>query len=278
MLAVDLGGTRMKAARVEDGVVADLVAITHGSDTLAGALARLEPLLAPGPTGLCLPGLITEHGEIVGLPGKLHGAVGFDLVGWLRERTGSQPLVVNDAIAYGVGEALPGRTVVMTIGTGIGVAVVEEGRPLGRGALGGGQLSGQLYLSDDGPPSSAGRGGTIEGWCRAERILTEVREAGAEAPDVPAALDLAAARDPAAVRGLAAYRSWLAKAIGSLCLAHGPDAVVVGGGPAQHPVLLDGLQALVEPYLWPGQTVTVQAARHGDAAALIGLERMHRAA
>jgi len=277
VLAVDLGGTRIKAAQVTGGVVTDLVAITHGSSTLAGALDCLEPLLSVGPVGLCLPGLIADDGQIVALPGKLDGAAGFDLKGWLHDRTGSAALVVNDAIAYGVGEALPGRTVVMTIGTGIGVAVVENGRPLGRGVLGGGQLSGQLYLSEDGPPNSAGRAGTIEGWCRAERIVIEAQEAGADVDDVPGVFEAAAKGDAAALAGLNAYRKRLAKAVGSLCLAHGPDAVVIGGGPVQPDgLLLWGLQELVEPYLWPGQRVQVQPARHGDAAALVGLEVLSR--
>jgi glucokinase len=277
VLAVDLGGTRIKAGQVHDGVVTDLVAITHGSATLARALERLEPLLAQGPVGVCLPGLISDDGEIVALPGKLDGAAGFDLRGWLSARTGGPVTIVNDAIAYGVGEALPGRTVVMTIGTGIGVAVVEDGRPLGRGVLGGGQLSGQLYLSEDGPPNSAGRAGTIEGWCRAERIVDEAREAGADVDDVPGVFAAAAAGDASALAGLAAYRARLAKAIGSLCLAHGPDKVVIGGGPVQPDgLLLQGLQELVEPYLWPGQQVAVHPARHGDAAALVGLEVLSR--
>lgn len=284
MLAIDLGGTRVKAGLVQDGVVTSLVAVSHGSATLAGALGCLAEVLAglrpssqAGAVGLCLPGLISDVGEIVALPGKLDGAVGFDLRGWLEQHTGARAVIVNDAIAYGVGESLPGRTVVMTIGTGIGVAVVEDGRPLGRGLLGGGQLSGQLYLSEDGPPNSAGRAGTIEGWCRAERILEEARAAGALVDDVPAVFAAAEAGDPAAVRGLASYRGRLAKAVGSLCLAHGPDAVVIGGGPVRPgSLLLRGLPELVEPYLWPGQRVTIQAARHADAGALLGLEVLAR--
>lgn len=280
MLAVDLGGTRLKVGRVHDGVVTGLVAITHESAAFTGALDCLEPLLQgfDGSVGLCLPGLISDRGEIVALPGKLDGAVGFDLKGWLDARTGGAPaVIVNDAIAYGVGEALPGRTVVMTIGTGIGVAVVEDGRPLGRGLLGGGQLSGQLYLSEDGPPNSAGRAGTIEGWCRAEQIVEQARAAGAQVHDVPGVLAAAAAGDAAALSGLSSYQAWLAKAVGSLCLAHGPDTVVIGGGPVQPDgLVLRGLQELVEPFLWPGQGVRVLPARHGDAAALVGLEVLSR--
>jgi predicted NBD/HSP70 family sugar kinase len=241
MLAVDLGGTRIKAA-VDDGLVS---VVTHGSATLAGALSCLEQVMARlvpdgcDVAGLCLPGLVDED-RVVALPGKLDGAVGFDLVGWLTALTGGQVFVVNDALAYGLGEAadLPGRTVVLTLGTGVGCCVVEDGAPLGRGPLGAGTLGGQLPLTADGPLDTSGRAGTIEAWCRADRV------------DEPG------------------YRDRLAQGIAALCLAYGPDRVVVGGGAASAE-LLEGLE--VEPLLWPGQRVEVRLARFGDAAALRGL-------
>lgn len=279
-LAIDLGGTRVKAAVLRDGVPGDVLVAEHGSTELAGALGCVESLVAqldlsPGSAaGLCVPGLVDEMGRVVALPGKLAGAVGADLVGWLQQRTGGPALVANDAIAYGVGEAadLPGRTVVVTIGTGIGTAVIENGRPLGGGALGGGLLGGQLPLTGDGPLDTSERAGTVEAWCRAVRLREEVRAAGHAAADVPGAYDAAMAGDSAALQGLANYRGWLARGIAALCLAHAPDTVVVGGGPVRPDgLLLQGLQALVDPLLWPGQRVEVRAGRHGDAAALVGL-------
>ena len=282
MLAIDLGGTRVKAALVHDGAVGDVVAVEHGAATIDQALACVGEVigaLAPGgvaAVGMCVPGLV-DDGRIVALPGKLTGAVGADLVGWLQARTGGTALVVNDAQAYGAGEAAgePGRVVVMTLGTGVGTAVIEDGRPLGAGPLGGGTLGGQLPLSLDGPPDTSGRGGTIEGWCRADRLLAEVRAAGSTAADVRAACVAAAAGDPAALEGVAAYRGWLARAVGALCLAYAPRLVVIGGGPVSSgPLLLDGLADLVAPLLWAGQEVDLRAARHGDAAALLGLAAM----
>lgn len=280
MLAIDLGGTRVKAACVDRGVVGDLVVVDHEAHALEPALLAVEQLigrLAPDgveDVGLCVPGLVDDDGRVIALPGKFEGIVGADLVGWLQARTGGRPVVVNDAIAYGVGAAarLTGRTVVVTIGTGVGTAVIENGLPLGKGPLGGGLLGGQLPLTDDGPPDTSGRGGTIEGWCRAARLLDEVRAAGGIAIDVPAAYDAALAGDPAALRGVNAYRGWLARGIAALCLAYAPDTVVLGGGPIRSDgLLVDGLAEEVIPLLWSGQGVQVTVSEHGDAAALVGL-------
>ena len=280
MLAIDLGGTRVKAALVTDGVPGPVVTRTHASGQLGPALdtvAGIIGLLAPDGVdvvGLCVPGLVDDTGRVTALPGKLAGIVGADLVGWLLARTGGRAIVVNDAIAYGVGAAadLPGRTVVVTLGTGVGTAVIENGRPLGAGALGGGLLGGQLPLTGDGPTDTNGRAGTIEAWCRADRVLAEVRAAGGDADDVPAACAAAATGDEAALAGLASYRRWLARGVSALCLAYAPHTVVIGGGPVRPDgLLLQGLPELVRPLLWPGMRVEVRASEQGDAAALHGL-------
>lgn len=280
MLAVDLGGTRVKVGLVQGGAAREVHVAEHGADTLAGALVCVDDLIgqvAPAgcaSVGMCVPGLVDEQGGVIALPGKLTGAVGADLVGWLERRTGGTARVINDALAYGLGEAhgLAGRTVVVTIGTGVGTAVIEDGRPLGQGVLGGGLLAGQLPLTEHGPTDTAGRVGTVEAWCRADRIRAEVVAAGRAVPDVRAACAAAAAGDPAAQQGVAAYCGHLARGLAALCLAYAPDTVVVGGGPVTPDgLLLRGLPELVEALLWPGQRVRLQAARHGDSAALIGL-------
>ena len=242
MLAIDLGGTRIKAGVVPGG---DIEVVAHGSSTMAGALSCLADVLgrlAPegcDVVGLCTPGTVADN-RVVALPGKLAGAVGFDLAGWLTACTGGRAFVVNDAVAYAVGEAAdePGRTLVVTIGTGVGTCVVEDGRPLGRGPLGGGTLGGQLPLTEDGPTDTSGRRGTVEAWCRADRV------------DEPG------------------YDRMLARGMAALCLADAPDTLVLGGGGAR-PELIEGLD--LAPLLWPGQQVSVRPARHGDTAALLGL-------
>ena len=264
-LLVDLGGTRLKAGLA--GAAPEVTAVVeHGGEWLP-VLRALVGTFAADELALCVPGIV-DGGVVTALPGKLPGIVGADLPSLLGLPV---PLVVNDAIAYGVGEATAGagrgaaRVVGVTLGTGVGVAVVEDGRPLGSGPLGGGLLGGQVPIGAGGRDTS-GRGGTFEALCRAQALV----EAVPEAHDVRFAYAALAARDPAALQGFSAYRAALVRGLTALCLAHAPDCVVVGGGAAQ-PGLLDGVEEAVAGGLWAGQSVSVRPASLGDAAALAGL-------
>lgn len=242
-LAADLGGTRLKAGLLVDGAPTDVAVVDHGGEWLP---ALRSALVSSGADelALCVPGIV-DGGRVVALPGKLPGLENASLTGLLGVRVG---VVVNDAVAYGVGEAVRGagvglsRVVVVTLGTGVGVVVIEDGSPLGRGPLGGGILGGQLPLGGGGVDST-GRAGTIEALCRADALTAH---------------------------GIDVYRADLVRALTALCLAHAPDGMVVGGGAAQ-PGLLDGVEEQVRAGLWPGQSVVVRVAALGDAAGLHGL-------
>jgi len=295
VLALDLGGTRLKSAVVEVGTgIVTGFAITDSAPDADAALAKVaaagDRLRAGQPVdavGLCLPGLVAEDGRVVALPGKLAGIVGRNVAAWLRERFGLAATVVNDAVAFGVGEARDGaarghaRAVVVTIGTGIGCCVLTGGAPITTGALGGGILGGQIPIAPatGGPVDTNGRHGTIEALCAAARIVDQVRAAGGGAASVPEAYAAWHAGAAAARAGIAAYRCDLARALVALAHAHTPSVIVLGGGPAtpEAPILV-GLEAEVNTALWPGYAVTVRPARLGDRAALLGLAHLTAAA
>jgi glucokinase len=272
VVLADLGGTRLKAGRRG---TAELV-VEHGGDWRA-ALREAVQVLGGQELALCVPGLV-EGGRVCSLPGKLPGLQDADLADAVGVPVS---LLVNDAVAHTVGEAVAGagrgaaRVAAVTIGTGIGVAVVEDGRPLGRGPLGAGVLSGALPLPGpvDGPLDSTGRAGTFEARCQAASLVAAVPGA----TDVASAYALVGSGDLAALQGFSDYRRWLARGLGALCAAHAPDVVVVGGGAARPP-LLSGLEGLVRDTLWPGQVVAVRPAELGDAAALTGLQLLLRTA
>jgi glucokinase len=280
VVLADLGGTRLKAGRlgtvehVADHPVEHVV--EHGGDW-RGALREALRVLGGSELALSVPGLV-DGGRVRSLPGKLPGLQDTDLAAAVGVPV---VLLVNDAVAHAVGEALAGagrgagRVVAVTIGTGIGVAVVEDGCPLGRGPFGAGVLGGALPLPGpvDGPLDSAGRAGTFEARCQAASLVAAVPGAF----DVTSAYALVEAGDPAAAQGLSDYRRWLSRGLGALCAAHAPEVVVVGGGAAQA-ALLDGLEGLVRETLWPGQSVDVRPAELGDAAALVGLHLLRRTA
>lgn len=259
IVAVDLGGTRLKSAVLTNGVPGPVTAVAHGGEWLAALRVAVAGASA---VALCVPGVVSS-GRVVSLPGKLSGIENADLAELLGLPV---LLVVNDAIAYGVGAAPgPGRSVVVTLGTGVGCAVVEDGRPLGRGPLGGGVLGGQIVIgAESGPIDTSGARGTFEAHCRADSLVASVPGA----VDVASAYALVKAGDPAALQGFSEYRSWLAKGLAALCLAHAPDCVVVGGGAARAE-LLDGLD--LQALLWHGQSVVLRLDSLGDAAALRGL-------
>lgn len=287
VLAVDLGGTRVKVAEVdvtsEPAQVGEVRSVPAPGD-LAGALDVLASVISSAPAdcqgiGLAVPGLVRADGVIQALPGKYDGIVGFDLQGWLRTQRDLPAVVLNDAIAYGIGEAVCGagrgaeRVVVVTIGTGFGVTVVDQGRPISTGPLGGGILGGFVPISDaEGPTDTAGMQGTIEARCRADRIVDYARDAGLEVSDVRGVYAAAASGDERAIAASEVYREWLARGITALAVAHGADRVVVGGGPATADApWFAGLQELVLPRLWPSHELTVARSELGDSAAALGL-------
>lgn len=270
-VAVDLGGTRLKAGRMAHGesVPSDVLTIEHEGDWRGGLQTVLDHFGDVGELALCVPGLV-DQGRVIALPGKLPGIEGEEL----RAVLGMPVLLTNDAVAYGVGEAVHGagqgheRVVVVTIGTGVGVAVVEDGVPLGRGPFGGGILSGQVRLEsgEDSTTDTSGRTGTFEAHCRASSLLASVPGA----KDVPQAYELLRAGDERAAKGFDEYRTWLTRGLTTLALAHAPSVIVVGGGAAQAG-LLDGVEDAVAHDLWQGQTVKVRLGELGDSAALAGL-------
>lgn len=277
VLAFDLGGSRLKAGLVEAArVTAARTVPAPPVDELVAGLRGLGDALLAGEratrVGLCVPGLV-ERGTVVALPGKLDGIAGIDLARLLRETFGADVQVVNDAIAYAIGETThgagrgAGRVVVVTIGTGVGVGVVERGRPLGEGKLGGGLLGGQIPIGADGSDTS-GRAGTIEALCRAQRLVDLSPAHGS----VEALYRAHAAGDEAAAHAVARYRADLARALVALAHAHAPDRIVVGGGPItpENPLLL-GIADLVRPHLFAGYDLEIVPAALGDGAALIGL-------
>jgi len=288
VVAFDLGGTRLKAGIVEAGtgtVAAFTTAATAGL-AAAPALKTLEETGAAlldqhdaEAIGLAVPGIV-DDGRIVALPGKFEGIVGLDLAGELSDRLNRPVTVVNDAVAYGAGEAYFGagagcdRVVVMTIGTGVGVAVLERGRPVAHGPLGGGILGGQIPIADDrtGPTDTNGRRGTIEARCAAASLTAYASAAGLAQATVEDVYAAAARKHDGALAAVEEYRGWLARGIVALAHAHTPEAVVLGGGPITPDApVLDDLQAQVDEALWPGYAVRVRSASLGDRASLIGL-------
>lgn len=137
-LAIDVGGTRLKAG------------LLGPEGALIGERARVDTP-HPSPPDAVVPLLVKLAAKLpgfdrisVGFPGVVHDGVvrtapnlgtaawaGYDLAGALRLRLGKPVRVLNDASVQGLG-VIAGRGLecVITLGTGFGFALYQDGKLL----------------------------------------------------------------------------------------------------------------------------------------------------
>jgi glucokinase len=244
-VGIDLGGTHIKAAAfTPDGAV--LHRETH--PTLDGARVNGVPVWAEtirrlldvwtarfgapaDRVGVAAPGMPARDGRsILSMPLRMEGLEGFDW-GVFLARADEVP-VVNDAHAALLGEvwqgAARGRTdaVLLTLGTGVGGAILADGRLL-RGAIGRAGHLGHISLDPHGPVSILRTPGAIE------ELIGEcslAARSGGRFDTTRALLAASEAGDTEAAALWARSIRALACAIASYINVLDPEVVILGGG------------------------------------------------
>ena len=178
-IGIDLGGTRIKGAAFElsnGDLIFEETAPTRDGEVFEGFPAFVEEIrgLVSGfeardsrtsaVIGLSSPGLAdATASRIVAMPGRLEGLEGLD---W-PETLGRPVAVINDAHAALMGEIWQGAAagvkdvILLTLGTGVGGAIVTGGRLL-RGHFGKAGHLGHSSLDLEGKPDICGMPGTLE--------------------------------------------------------------------------------------------------------------------
>ncbi|WP_265522265.1 ROK family protein [Oerskovia flava] len=304
VVGVDLGGTKIAAARVDadgacgpvrtrptparrgPGAVLDAVAdaVREVVDESGGGLRAL---------GLGTAGVVdVGRGVVVSATDTLPGWAGTDLVAALRHRLGGLvpvaggPLAVhaeNDVDAHAAGEAWLGAAagassaLLVAVGTGVGGAVVLDGRPL-RGAH---HLAGEMghvpVPGAEGLRCSCGRTGHLEAVAAGPAIHRRYLALGGatSSPDARDVVARADQGDALAVRVVRAAGAAVGRAVAGVATVLDPEVVVVGGGLARAGDLwwaaLEGaLRAEVVDVL---AGLPVRPARLGASAAIVGAAR-----
>lgn len=298
MLALDIGGTRTKAGVIAGGRALGLsIAETDSTDGAERLLDSLEGQVRPlvhdhGPVtalGVSVKGIVDPtSGVLVDVNERLTALIGTALGPVLGERFGLPARVENDARMYTLGELLWGagrgfdNLVCLTLGTGVGVGVVQDGRLL-RGPRGTrGILGGHVTVEVDGPPCTCGNRGCLEALIGGPAIVRQVEErlaAGHRSTLIGGEFDAArifgaaAAGDELARTVVDRFAHVLGCGIVTLIHAHDPDLVLVGGGlSALSPQFLPAVRAWVAERAWtvPRGRVSVRVGALGDTAALMG--------
>ncbi|EDY17483.1 ROK family protein [Chthoniobacter flavus Ellin428] len=295
-IGIDFGGTTIKSAVVEDGRL-----IQHGDviETTEhhGAPALIEEILG------VIAALRITHPEVaalgVGLPGFIDSLNGIvheltNVPGWdevplrriLQERTGLPTIIENDAKAMAYGEFKYGAAkgcrfvLCITLGTGVGGALVLDGR-LYRGAqLAAGEL-GHASIDYRGTPGLYKNPGDLEMFVGNHRIAARASQlykvAGRNVPVeecTPYDLEKAARNgDPVAKQMWENVGLELGCALVNMIWLLNPDAIVIGGGVAKAGDLLFGpIQRTIRERTLPlfNQNLRVVPAALGNEAGIIG--------
>jgi len=283
-IGVDLGGTNIKIVAVsEEGQVIERSTCETQTDspgswveTIKQKIKEIESTRAESARwiGLAAPGLAARDNlSIVSMPGKLRGLEGLN---WTDSLQASHPVpVLNDAHAALLGEAWIGaavgyrNAVLLTLGTGVGGALLAEGR-LFKGHIGRAGHLGHISLNPDGPPDIVGTPGSLEQTI-GNSTLAE-RSAG-RFTSTRKLVEAHLNGDEKATEVWLRSVYNLAAGITSIINAFDPEIIIIGGGIAQAgPALFDPLERFLEKLEWRplGQSVRIVPAALGDFAGTLG--------
>ncbi|HYQ34081.1 MAG TPA: ROK family protein [Lapillicoccus sp.] len=259
--AVDLGGTRTKAALVDRdlGVVARVVEPTPADlaarigETVASVVWRLvaaTPGVRLAGCGVVVPGLVDEETG-VGVLSVNHGWRDLPIRSRVEEAVGVPVVVGHDVRAGLVAEARLGAAVgardalFLPLGTGIAAALMVDGHVLSGGGWAG-EL-GHVSVDPNGPPCPCGGTGCLEVIASAAAVGREYSSRTGELVDAQTVAQRVVEGDPVAVAVWQRAVSALARAVHATLTLTGIDLVLVGGGLAQSgETLLAPLRAEIE--------------------------------
>lgn len=275
-IGVDVGGTRIRVARV---------------DRAGALLERIIEPVRPDRFGfaaqlLRLIGAMRSEADVgigIGLPGRVDGRTGsilsagyldiagLDLPGLILSDTGLPCRIENDATMALIAEshARPdgreGLVAMVTVGTGIGGAILCDGAPWHGGGIAG--QFGHIVVAADGPPCNCGRTGCVETFSSGTALGRLIAEAGLpKETRADELLSRAAAGDTLATQLLARWMGPLQRAIETLVTVADPRLVLLGGGlGAEAAEALSRLPVRSKWYAMP-----IAAAKLGDDAGVVG--------
>lgn len=268
-IGIDIGGTQIKGAIFDtagggclnrrsiptrDGErLDDVPAWAAGTLELISQLEK-EAGATQLPVGIAAPGLAAHDGSrIEFMPGRMEGLAGFDWPALLRREV----RVLNDAHAALLGEIWQGAAkglrdvVLLTLGTGVGGAVVSSGRLL-RGHLGRAGHLGHISLNPHGGPDITRTPGSLE---EAVGNATVAKRSDGRFKTTRELIDSSARGDSFAEKVWDESLRSLAAGIASLINCFDPECVLLGGGIAAgaRDLLLRPLERWLDQFEWrPG--------------------------
>jgi len=287
--AIDCGGTKVLAALVDEKgtIYAPCCASLSTRDKsryFADSVALLRescrahgfPFESLSRVGVSIPGMTDGADRVLGSPSAGWGGFSvFPLLRPLFPDSGIDIRLENDVNACALAErrfAAAGDDFIwLTVSTGIGGAVVSDGRLL-RGATSCAGEIGHVKVEFDIPaPCGCGGKGCLEAHASGTAIGRESQAAGT-GEDAAACAAEALSGNAAALRIWHRAGMYIGRALASVSCAVNPSAVYVGGGVARSlPLLLPGIREAFSREVLPQcSAVEILPSRLGYNASLLG--------
>lgn len=275
-IGVDVGGTRIRVARIsQDGELLERIIepILQDREGFKAQLLRLVNHLRDSTSiaiGVGIPGRVDGASQVIKSAGYLDIA-GLALPTILTRETGLPSRIENDATMALIAEHhvhqnnTSGLIMMVTVGTGIGGAVLENGQPWYGGGISG--QFGHIVVAADGPVCNCGRRGCVETFSSGTALGRLITASGL-APTTQAAQLLRRSEEGCDV-ATSLLENWaypLSRAIETLVAVANPQCVLIGGGLGREMAL--ALARLPQRNKW--FTIPIEAAHLGDDAGVIG--------
>jgi fructokinase len=291
-LGIDLGGTKIEAAVLDDGGAivwrerlptpsTDYPAVLHAIAALIDRALQANGLPVDMPVGIGTPG---SRSPVTGLMRNCNSTRLNDqpLLEDLQRQLQRPVRLANDADCFTLSEAVAGaacgaRTVFgVILGTGVGGGIAINGQLLaGPNAIAGEWGHNPMPgLSVQGRPVRrclCGRDNCVETWLCGPALQRSFNEACAQGLPVQESLRLANTGDACAQAVLQDYIQLLAQALSTVINILDPDVIVLGGGVSNVDAIYQQVPQIWAPWIFSNVIRTrLVKAQSGDSSGVIG--------
>ena len=289
-IGIDLGGTKIEAAALDDGGGMRLRrrSPTPAGDyagtiaAIVGLVAGIEQEIGAGASvGVGIPGTIAASTGLVKNANSTW-LIGRPLGHDVEAALGRPVRFANDANCFALSEAVDGAgagrgTVFgVILGTGVGGGIAIDGRILvGTNAIAGEWGHNPLPAPQPdelpGPPCYCGRSGCIETFLSGPGLAADHRRHGGGTMDAAAIAACAAAGDEACRATLDRHAGRLARALAGVINILDPDVIVLGGGLSSLAHLYEEVPRRWGRHVFSDRVVTrLLPPVHGDSSGVRG--------
>ncbi len=288
VLAFDIGGTAIKIGVInEKGEILEsretpTLAKEGGEALMSRILKIIGEYKAIDRVGISTAGQVDHiDGKIIFASENLPGWTGMEIKKRIEEAYNLPTAVENDVNAAAIGEAYYGAAVedktflCLAYGTGIGGAIVEEGK-IYRGAFGSAGEFGHTITHVGGNDCNCGGKGCYETYASTTALVNRVKlELGLEEANGRLIFKLLEEGDE---KVKAVLHDWLHEIImGLVNFVHifNPSLIVLGGGIMVQPYIVNYLKENLSKYVMPNYgAVKVASAKLGNNAGILGAAYM----